>query len=533
MRRAIVCCLFMLMAALSTGAAAAQNLTGQTRSARGFEQYLTNGKLRLTIADAVRLMLLNNSDIHVQQQSVEQARDAVVRSLAPFDPLLNSAFSANRQTTPTFSQLSSGTPTLSNLGHNAQVGVQKTFSTGTQVQSQFQTARTSTNSIYNFFNPSYFSDLSFSISQPLLRNRGIFVNRAPILIAQRNLDQSQAEFRQQINDAIQRVVLQYWRVVLDRENLQVLSQSYKAAQASYDHDKRALQLGALSPLDIYQSQSEVATRKVTVIRAQYILKQDEDQLRMTLGADLDPAYSSLDLELVEPPKPPEPLLSVNTDKKIAEALSRRPDLSALDRQLEGSKLSIRLSKNRLKPDLELSAQYSSSGLGGNQYSSAGARALIASGGLGDALGQAFGFGFPSYGVTLQLNFPIKNHAAEANLADARVRREQTLYLIRRTREQVRLEVENAVSELEQAKQSIAAAGTARDLAQKNVEAQQRKYELGSGLIFLVLQAQTQLAQAEQSLVQAQVNYRLAVADIGHATGSLLDQYQVQIQQAAP
>jgi outer membrane protein len=532
MRRVTACSLLMLIMALAPCAAAAQNISGRTRAAQGFEQYVANDKLRLTIADAVRLMLLNNSDVRIEQQSVEQARNAVVRALAPFDPLANSAFSANRQTTPTFSQLS-GAPTLSALMQDTQVGFQKTFSTGTQFQSGFETSRTSTNSVYNFFNPSLFSNLNFSITQPLLRNRGIFVNRAPILIARTDLDQSEAQFRQQIDDAIERVVQQYWQVVLDRENLHVLTQSYKAAEASYDHDKRALQLGALSPLDIYQSEAEVATRKISVIRAQYNLKQDEAQLRMTLGADLDPAYATLGFDLTEPSRPPEPLLSVNTDKAIAEALAKRPDLAALDRQLEANVLDIRLSRNHLKPDLELSAQYTSNGLGGDELSSAGARELIARGGFGDALGQVFGFGFPSYGVTLQLNLPIKNHAAEANLADARVHRDETLYQIRRTRELVRLEVESAVNELDQAKLSIAATETARDLAEKNVEAQQRKYELGSGLIFLVLQAQTQLAQAEQSLVQAQVNYQLAVAAIEHATGALLDHYQVQITQAVP
>jgi outer membrane protein len=532
MRRVTICWFFLLIAPLTLCAAGAQNNAGNIRAPQGFKQYVVKGKLRLTLADAIRLMLLNNSSVRVEQQSVEQARDAVTRSLAPFDPILNSAFSANRQTTPAFSQLS-GAPTLSDLVQDTQVGLQKTFVTGTQFQSQFETSRTSTNSIYNFFNPSLFSDLSFSLSQPLLRNRGIFVNRAPILIARRTLDQSEAQFQQQIDDAIQLVVQQYWQVVLDRENLQVLEQSYKSAQASYNHDKRALQLGALSPLDIFQSESEVATRKVSVIQAQYLLKQDEDQLRMTLGADLDPIYSMLDLDLVELPKPSQPLLSVNMDKTIAVALARRPALIALDRQLEASNLGIRLSRNQTKPDLELSAQYSSSGLGGNEYNPNGLRTLIATGGLGDALGQAFGFGFPSYGVTLQLNFPIRNHAAAANLADVRVRHAETLYQIRRMREQVRLDVESAVNELDQSKLSISAAQQARDLAEKNVEAQQRKYELGSGLIFLVLQAQTQLAEAEQSLVQAQVNYRLSVTAIEHATGALLDHYKVQLNQAIP
>jgi outer membrane protein len=533
MRRLAAGWLVLCFAAWAPSMATAQNAAGGIRAPRGFKQYVVNGKLRVSVGDAVRLMLLNNSGVRIEQQSVKQARDAVMRAKAPFDPLLTSSFSANRQTTPTFSQLTSGTSTLGSLTQDTQAGVQKTFSTGTQFSSAFDTSRNSTNSVYNFFNPSLFSELSFSLSQPLLRNRGIFVNRAPIVIAQRNLSQSEAQFRQQINDAIQTVIRQYWQVVLDRESLQVLAQSLEAAQASYDHDQRALQLGALSPLDIYQSESEVATRKVAVIQAQYALKQDEDQLRMTLGADLDPADQALDLVLIEPPEPARPLRSVDTSAAIRNALSKRPDLAALERQLESNEIDIRASRNRLKPDLELSAQYSSSGLGGNEYSSTGARTLIAGGGLGDALGQVFGFGFPSYGVTLKLNLPIRNRAAEANLADARVRRDETLYEIRRSREQVRLDVENAVNQLNQAKLSMAAAQTARDLAEKNVEAQQRKYELGSVVIFFVLQAQTQLAQAEQSLVQAQVNYQLAAIDVQHATGALLGRYQVQITQAAP
>ncbi len=532
MRRLAVAFAVLCIAIWVSSKGRAQTPSGGIRAPQGFKQYVVKGKLQLRVRDAVRLMLLNNSQVRIEQQSVKQAQDAVVRALAPFDPSVSSQFSANRQTTPTSSQLS-GAPTLSSLTQNTQAGFQKTFSTGTQFQTSFDTTRTTTNSVYNFFNPSLASSWNFSLSQPLLRNRGRFVNRAPIVIAQRGLEQSESQFSQQINDAIQNVIQQYWQVVLDEQSLKVLSASYKAAQASYDHDKRALQLGALSPLDIYQSESEVATRKVSVIQAEYAIKQDKDRLRMTLGADLSPTYEALDLDLVEPPAPVQPLVSVDLATSIKQALAKRPDLTALERQLESSEIDIRASRNRLKPDLQLSAQYSSSGLGGDQFSSSGARTLIASGGLGDALGQVFGFGFPSYGVTLQLNLPIKNHSAEANLADANVRRDQTLYQIRRTREQVSLDVKNAVVGLQQSKLSMAAAKEARDLAEKNVEAQQRKYLLGSTTVYFVLQAQTELAQAEQSLVQAQVSYQLAAIDVEHATGNLLSRYQIQISQATP
>jgi outer membrane protein len=499
---------------------------------RGFQNYVVNGELRLGLTGAVQLMLLNNSNVRVEQQNVGQARDAVTRSFSPFDPLFTSDFSPTRQTEPTFTQLS-GASTLSSLLQTAHTGFQKTFSSGTLFQTGLSASRTSSNSIFNTFNPSVFSILNVSVTQPLLRDFGAFVNRAPIVIAERNLNQSQFQFEEEINDAIQQVIRQYWQVVQDREQLQVLEQSIQAAEASYQHDKRALELGALSPLDIYQSEAEVATRRVSVIQAEYALKQDEDQFRMSIGADLDPRVAGLRLDLVEPAKPSEPLLTPQIKTLVHEALARRPDLHALQSQLENTETSVRVARNRLKPNLSVSALYASSGLGGNELSASSARTVIARGGVSGALGQVFGFSYPTYGVSLQLSLPLRNHAAEADLADARVAREQTLYAIRHSQEQIQLDVEDAVNQIQQAKLSMSAAQIAETLAAKNVEAQQRKYELGSGLMFLVLQAQTQLAQAEASLVSAQVGYQLAVTTLEHSTGSLLDRFHVQIAQAVP
>ncbi len=500
--------------------------------ARGFRKYIVGDTLRLTLADAVRLMLLNNSSVRVEQQNVKQAQDAVTRAYAPFDPLFVSGFSPTRETQPTFSQLS-GASTLSSLSQSAETRFQQTFSTGAQLQTGLSATRTSSNSIFNTFNPSVFSTLNISLTQPLLRNFGRFVNRAPIVIAERNLDQSRLQFEEEINDSMLQAIRQYWQVVEDREQLQVLQQSLRAAKASYEYDQRALQLGALSPLDIYQSEAEVATRRVAVIQAQYALKQDEDQFRMLIGADLDAQAAALKLDLVEPSKPSKPLLKPHLKRLVQEALASRPDLKALESQLQNTRTSLRVAQNRLQPDLSVTALYASNGLGGNELSSTTPRTILAHGGIGDALGQVFGFGFPTYGVSVQLSLPLRNHEAEADLADARVAREQTLYTIRHSQEQVALDVKNAVNELEQAKLSMAAAQVAEHLAEKNVQAQQEEYELGSGLMFLVLQAQTQLAQAEASLVSAQVGYQLAVATLEHATGGLLERFHVQIARTVP
>ena len=121
-----------------------------------------------------------------------------------------------------------------------------------------------------------------------MKSAGRFANTALIKIARRSLQQSHSSFEAEVNDAIFQVVSQYWNAVQARGALDVQQKSQKLAEASYDRDKRSLELGALPPLDIYRSQSEVAARKVGVIQAAYALTQAEEALRLTIGADRDP-----------------------------------------------------------------------------------------------------------------------------------------------------------------------------------------------------------------------------------------------------
>jgi outer membrane protein len=198
-----------------------------------------------------------------------------------------------------------------------------------------------------------------------------------------------------------------------------------------------------------------------------------------------------------------------------QAIARRPEFEAVRQQLANDETSIRLAHNNLLPNLLLTGTYSGNGLNNTD-------------GLGESLSQAFGFGFPSYGVGVTLTLPIKNRAAKADLGAARVSQRHDLYQQRQLHEFITLDVSNAVHQLEQAKLSMAAAKISRDLAQKNLEAEQRKYELGTETIFFVLDAQTKLAQAELDLLQAQVGYQVAVASVNHATGGLLEHYHVKI-----
>ena len=486
--------------------------------------HVTEGKLRLSLRDAVVLTLENNSFVRIQETQVDFSKFALLGAHAPFDPVLTTSYNINSTMIPTSSQLqgTGQTPTFSATTQFAQFTYAQTFETGTSVQAFLNSNNNFTNNSFNTFNPSINSILNFQFTQPLLRNGWFFPNRAPLVIARRNLEQSKANFAAEVSNNILQAVAQYWSVVEARGNLEVARSSMDAAEATYKRDKRALELGALPPLDIYRSESQVASRRVQVIQSEYALKQAEDQLRMTVGADQDPNIQALDIELTEKPEPEGELRTIDAATALQHALTKRPELDASRAALARDETSIRLAHNHLLPELDLSAQYASNGVGGTQFTTAGLKVTSSS------VNQLFGFNYPTYFAQLSLSLPLKNRAAKAEMGNALVSRRSDLYNERLLREQVMLDVNNSVHQLEQAKLGIAAGKESLDLAKKNTAAEQRKYELGQGTIFLVLEAQTEQASAEQSLLQAEVGYQLAVAGLDHATGELLAPYHVQI-----
>jgi outer membrane protein len=500
--------------------------SGKLSAPEHMRNYVIEGKLRLSLQDAVALTLENNSFVRVQATQVEATKFALLGAYQPFDPLVTASYIYNGTTTPAFTTLQ-GTGGASSVfkstTQSAQVNYSETFQTGTNVQAALSSIHNSINNSFDIFNPYVSSLLNFQFTQPLLKNGWLFANRAPLIIARRNLQQSRSTFVAQVSNNILQAVEQYWAVVEARGNLDVARRSLDAAETTYKRDKRALELGALPPLDIYRSESQVATRRVQVIQSEYTVKQAEDALRLTIGADQDPLFQALDLDLTEKAEPEGELRAIDTASALQQALTKRPELDAAHAVLANDETRIRLAHNHLLPELDLTGIYASNGLGGTQVSGTSGRTSTSS-----SLNQLFGFGYPTYGAQLSLTVPLRSRGAKAELGNALVSRRGDLYGERQLREQVTLDVSNAVHQLEQAKLSIAAGKKAVDLAKKSMAAEQRKYELGSGTIFLVLEAQTELATAEQTLLQAEVGYQLAVAGVDHATGGLLEPYHVQV-----
>lgn len=527
-------CFLLLVASLTASAQSNETYRGllsprvrspKIATSQHLHDYVVDGKLKLSLHDAVVLALESNSAIRVQEASVETAKFSLLRSLQPFDPKLQTVLNANRSSYPGFSQIQ-GAGTFNDLAQSAQFNYSQTLQTGTAFQIGVDGFRDSNNSSFNFLNPNYQSNFNFQITQPLLRNRWRFANTAPVIIARTNLQESIANFRAQVNAALLQAITRYWELVRAHNDFDVARKSQEAAESTYQHDKRALELGALPPLDIYRSESEVASRRLQVIQADYSVKQAEENLRLSIGANQDPYIAALDIDASEQPEPQGELLTVDVATALRQAIENRPELLAWQRALAADDTSIRLAHNQLLPDLELQAFYQGRGVGGNSNFGG----VVTRGGLGTSLNQVFNFGFPGYGATLTLNLPIKNRAAQADMGTALVNRHRDMYSEQQAREQIMQEVANAVHQLEEAKLSIAAGKTALDLAQKMLAAEQRKSQLGAENVFFQLDAQTRMANAEANLLQAEVDYQTAIATLHNAIGSLLQDYDLQMSE---
>jgi outer membrane protein len=500
--------------------------SGKMELPQHLRSYVIEGKLRLSLRDAVVLTLENNSEVRVRETQVETSKFSLLGAHGPFDPVLSSVDNINSTTSPPYTFLQgtgSSNVNFKSTTKSIQFNYSQMFESGTTFLGGFNTFINSSNSSFFLFNPYTASTLNFQLTQPLLRNGWFAANRAPLVIARRNLQQSRAAFVAEVNNNILQAVNQYWAVVQARGNLEVAQGSMAAAESTYKRDKRALELGALPPLDIYRSESQVASRRVLVIQSEYALRQAEDALRLTIGADQDPYFQALDLDLTERPEPGDELRAIDAASALQTALTKRPEFEAAQAALARDETQIRLARNHLLPQLDLLALYASNGVGGRTGIDTIGQPLSSS-----WLNQMFGFGYPTYEAQLTLSLPLKNRAAKAEMGSALVSRRSDLYNQRFIREQVTLDVTNAVHQLEQAKLSVAAGKEALDLAQKTMAAEQRKYELGSGTIFFVLEAQTELASAQQSLLQSEVGYQMALASVDHATGELLQPYNVQI-----
>lgn len=498
------------------------------------ENFAVGGKLEMSLRGFLELVMANNTDIAIQRVTLETYRHAVTRQYGIFDPFFTGSFNTSRAKDPSTSALA-GANLVNSLNQVADFRYNQTLGTGTQFNVGFNGTKFSSNNSFSTFNPSLTAALTFGFAQPLMKNRGSFITRLPIMVARSQMRRSEYDFRDQLLSLLQQAESAYWDVVETRERLRVQQEYLKLSDAALKRAQRELELGAMSPLDIYRPQQQYATAEIAVSQQRFQLAQREDVLRKFIGADLDPKMRALPIVLTETVMPPAEEAPVELEAAVEKALANRPDLKSVRQSLDVDELGIRSATNSLRPDLSLTGGYSTKGLGGVLYQRddvfGGSGNIIGTvpGGFGDALSQLFGFGVPVYQFGLTLRLPIRDRRATADLSTALVQKKLDVLRERTTVERIRLDVLSAVNDLESAKAGVKLARVAADFAQKQVDAEQKKFDLGTNILYFVLAAQTDLVNAQSELVRQSVNYRRSQLNLLRYTGELIEQRGITVK----
>src|SRR6266849_4926973 len=559
---------------------------GLTNSPR-VDQLIHDGKLELSLQEAVELALENNMDIVVQRYNPWFADTGILRAKSggsgggtpgavfggstanipflSFDPLLTTTLSIDDRNIPVNNPLTSGTGTgVSGLVpltiHTSTFNTQYSqgFQTGTSLFASWNNTRSSSSSAANLFNPSVTTSIFAGFQQQLLNGFGRAINTRNIRIANNNRKIADWAFTQQAITTVTSTITAYWELVFARENVRVQQQAVTVAEKLYNDNKKQLEIGTMAPLDVTRAESELATNRQNLIVAQTLHLQNQQILKNAISKNpLAPNLVNVEIIPTDLPQRVEGIEAPTFEEAAKEAFAKRPELQEEALNLLNGEIDLKATRNALLPTATLSAQYGSVGLAGNQAkfttkTVAGAPVVDANGvavagdflpatqftpngivqaGFGDAMSSVFHNNFPDYQVSLNVQIPIRNRSAQADNQRAILTQRQLEAQLQQLKNAALLDVRNTYIALTQDRAQVDAASKARELQQQTFDAEQKKYQLGASTVYLVIQTQRDLISAQGTELRALANLAEAKANYERAVGRTLEVNRVTIADA--
>jgi len=468
--------------------------------------------LELTLDEAVRRTLENNVDIAVERFNPESSILNVDELKGFYEPVLTSQLTQNSAARPRSNAFSGG-QSVDTDALNYNFGAFQNVPTGGDFRLDFTNRRSSTNSVFESFNPSFNSNFNLSYSQPFLRNFRTDARRTQIKVAKKSREISDVQFRQTVVNTVASVKQSYYDLLYAIDNLEAQRKSLALASKFLEENQIKVRVGTMAPLDVVQAESEQASREEAVIVAEAAVAEAEDALKRAIFNTNDPAMWETRIVPVERPTA-EPF-RVDLEAAILAALGKRTDMTAARKRLESSEYNVEYARNQLLPTVDLIAAYGTTGIGGTFLEREGFGGPIlrtVPGGFGDALGDVFGRSFPTWTFGFNVAYPIFNRQADAAEARARISRDQSQASIRRLEMQITGEVRSAARAVETNYKRVESTRAARVLQERRLDAETKKFAAGMSTNFLVTQSQRDLAVAEVAELRAIADYRKSLVN---------------------
>ncbi|MEN6312164.1 MAG: TolC family protein [Acidobacteriota bacterium] len=483
-------------------------------------------ELPLTLEDSIAKALKNNLNVAVEVISPGLAGETLSQAKEYYMPTFGLNYGDSRDETPATWYLQSS-DLLTSKVRNYGLSVSQQIPMGGSLAVSLASYKSDSNQSYMLINPYYSSTLQFTFTQPLLRNFGWKVSRRSIIIAQNNLGISRSQFKSTLIETVYSVETAYWNLVYANENLKALQQSLELGRDLLTKTKKEVEVGQKAPIEVLNAEASVASREAGILQAEALVKRSRDRLKVLLNLDADPAVKGQ--TIVPADKPVFKPLVISYDEALQKAMARRPDLESVKYNIDTKKIDFTVAKNRLLPQLDLELGKSSPGISGTTLDpDTGLPTGAAVGSFRTSLRDAFKFKYNNWSVALALTIPLGDMVGRANYAYAKLDLEQTQARLKNEEQQIALEVSDAVLTLETAAKSVDAYRIARELAEKQLEAEMKKLNVGLSTNYFVLQYQNDLANARSNELKALVDYNIAVAKISQVTGTTLETRNISL-----
>jgi outer membrane protein len=480
--------------------------------------------LTLTLNEAIKRALENNNDIEIARDDVRFAETQLRALQGVYDPFYSINPQYQRSIQPvTF--VTSGAPSgkLSTSQFSFDPALTKSFEKGGGTyELRFNNAKNTTSAINSTLNPFYSSNLSLSITQPLQRNRSIDNNRRQIRIQKKRLEQSDADFRLRTIDVITQVQRAYWDLVFALRDQQNQLENLNLTRENLRRVEAQIAVGTKAPLERAEVQTELANRESSLLVAVQGVSIAENNLKQLIVKDATASEWTAQITPTDTPK--FDATPVNLNDALKEARDNRPELRRLRLQNDINDIDRQYFKNQMRPQVDLTATFATTGLAGSPCSGATCQSsppAFLQGGYTKDLRNLLSLETRNITVGVAIQFPIHNTTAKANFAGARIQGEQLEASMRSQDQIIEVDVRNAAQAVETSRRRVLAAREARANAEMQLEGEQRLYQVGRSTTFLLFQRENALTNARNAELRAETDYNKALADLQRATSTTL------------
>ena len=519
----------------------------------------TSKERPVSLQESIELALRNSPGVKVEQGNTEITRLAVKAAQGNYDPTFGFGPRYESRTIPVGSLLGGGlNGTVTTDTSYWDVSWKQQISTGGKFSILFDNNRLSTNNLFTNLSPQYNTFLSFNFTQPLLRDLKIDPIRREIRIAKNQVDLSDVQFEMKIIDTVTAVVSAYWVLHYTYSDMEVKRETVQWASDQLETNKRLAAAGSLAQVQIVEAQAELERRKGDLLLAMDEVNRAANVFKQLILPDRsDPMWK----ENLKPSDDAKlSVVEMTLPDALQHALSLRPELEQLNLQVKGNKIDHSFFESQAKPQLDLVTNYLSTGLAGtffvqpnffneqtavifdrlNELSSiAGLPPVLPPtnsvgipdnfiGGYGSSLENLFAQRYRSFQVGVQLNLPIRNRTALANLARTQVVGRQLQYLRLQTEQAIEADVRNTLQGAISAHERVGVARTGREASQIQLDSEERRFKVGATTSFFVLTRQNQLAEAKSREIRTLAEFNVALAQLYRATADTLKAFNVQL-----